>query len=113
MKFKKMKIIIVAFFLTCIYANLACATMWTTAKVTQIGTVSNGAPRIQLVFVSGQCSWDSKRWFDPLYETLDDTTRSFGTIAILVGKTIAVGIETCPSGTNVYGKFSSIFLKDN
>jgi hypothetical protein len=108
MKFRKVKIIIVAFFLTCIYTSISFAGAWVVAEVIKVGAVSSGAPKILLKHVAGSgCTWTGDRWYNPYNQNVRTAIMSVGMASISLDKDVAVYIESCKAG----GTISSIFLQ--
>ncbi len=96
--------------------SLANATSWVSAWVNRSST-TNGTVQVMLRYDSGTgCSWGSSVgnatnvWF-ALPTAMNDQALAVALTAISLGKTVRVGIETCPdTTTSLGGTISSIGL---
>jgi len=96
--------------------SLANATSWITASVNRTST-TNGTVQVMLRYDSGDgCTWGgsvgnaTNVWF-ALPTAMNDQALAVALTAISLGKTVRVGVETCPdTTTSLGGTISSIGL---
>ena len=95
--------------------SLANATSWISAVVNRAST-TNGIVQVMLRYDSGTgCEWGSSQgtatniWFT-LPSAMNDQALAVALTAISLGKTVRVGIETCPTAASQRGTISSIGL---
>ena len=95
--------------------SLASATSWISAWVNRTSS-TNGTVQVMLRYDSGSgCEWGSSQgtstniWFT-LPTAMNDQALAVALTAISLGKTVRVGVETCPTASSMTGTISSIGL---